>query len=285
MGDDALNMLLSFVLLGSLYVPLERSFRARRQGHLRPGIALDLAYFVLQFMFMLGLFFALHHWMAGALRGPAWVTVTVSELPLPVQAILVIVTGDLALYWGHRLSHRVPLLWRFHGVHHTSTHLDWIAAYREHPLDGIYSQLLFIGPAAFMGVLPLTIMPLLVFRGLWAVLVHCNVRLPLGPLGLFLGDPVLHRWHHANRETEHNFANLAPYLDLLFGTHYRPDEEDYLLGADGLPKTFLSQLIPGVSYVEAPLRKLLRRPPPAPELPDSGEVMADAQPSAAYGLG
>lgn len=277
-------MVVSFVLLGAIYVPLERCFRARRQGHLRPGIWLDLAYFVLQFVFMLGLFFALHHWMAKALRGPAWVTVSVSELPVVAQALLVVVTGDLALYWGHRLSHRVPILWRFHGVHHTSTHLDWIAAYREHPLDGIYSQLLFIGPAAFMGVLPLTIMPVLVFRGLWAVLVHCNVRLPLGPFGLLLGDPVLHRWHHANRETEHNFANLAPYLDVLFGTHYRPDEEDYVLGADGFPTSFLSQLVPGAGYLEAGLSRIMGRPQAAEassleEARTTEEAPAHAEPS------
>jgi sterol desaturase/sphingolipid hydroxylase (fatty acid hydroxylase superfamily) len=257
-GDDALNMLVSFVMLGAVYVPLERSFRARRQGHVRPGLALDLAYFTIQFMLMLGVFLSLHDWMGLKLRGPAAVTVTVSELPLAAQALLVVVAGDLALYWGHRLSHRVPFLWRLHGVHHTSTHLDWIAAYREHPLDGIYSQLMFMAPCAFFGVQPYTIMPVLVFRGLCAVLVHSNVRLPLGPFGVLFGDPVLHRWHHANRVTEHNFANLAPYLDLLFGTHHRPAGEDYALGADDLPQTLLPQLVPGLDRGLA-----LARPPRA----------------------
>lgn len=246
LSDSFLNMLLSFALLGALYIPLEWSFRARKQPYNRPGIGLDLCYFFLQFMFALGLSLAFVEWLGDNIRGPAFVTVTVNSWPLAAQIIAVIICADLAQYWGHRLSHSVPLLWRFHGVHHTATRLDWLAAYREHPIDGLYSQLLLMGPAAFMGVHPLKIMPVLVFRGLWAVLVHTNTRLPLGPLGILLGDPVLHRWHHAKRITEHNYANLAPYLDLIFGTHHRPENEDYSLGVEGdFSRTFVDQLIPG----------------------------------------
>lgn len=256
MTDNLFNMLLSFLALGALYIPLERSFTARSQSYRRAGIGLDLAYFVLQFMVVLGISLSFVDWLGENLRGPAFVTVSVASLPLVLQAVLVVVCADLSQYWGHRLAHEVPFLWRFHGVHHTSTKLDWLAAYREHPIDGLYSQLLLMGPAAFLGVHPLTIMPVLVFRGLWAVLVHCNVRLPLGPLGLLLGDPVLHRWHHARRITEHNYANLAPYLDVLFGTHYRPENEDYRLGVEGkFARGFVSQLIPGWDTCVGVLKK------------------------------
>jgi sterol desaturase/sphingolipid hydroxylase (fatty acid hydroxylase superfamily) len=197
---------------------------------------------------MLSVFVSLQDWMGALLRGPASVTAAVATLPRVVQAVLVMVLGDFGLYWGHRLSHRVPLLWRFHGVHHTAQRLDWMAAYREHPLDGIYSQLFLMTPCMFLGVSPYTIMPVLVFRGLWAVLVHSNTRLPLGPLGTLFGDPVLHRWHHARRSTADNYANLAPYLDILFGTHHRPADEDYPLGVVGsFPESFLPQLLPGFS--------------------------------------
>lgn len=246
MIDDFNNMLLSFVLLGALYIPLECSFTARSQPFRRPGIGIDLAYFALQFMLVLGIALSFVEWLGDSLRGPAVVTVTVASWPLVFQALVVVVFADLTQYWGHRLAHELPWLWRFHGVHHTSTRLDWLAAYREHPIDGLYSQFLLMGPAAFLGVHPLTIMPVLVFRGLWAVLVHSNTCLPLGPLGMLLGDPVLHRWHHAKRVTEHNYANLAPYLDWLFGTHYRPENEDFSLGMEGdFAEGFVAQLIPG----------------------------------------
>ena len=79
MQEDGLNMLLSFVLLGAVYVPLEMTFKARAQGRNRPGLGLDLSYFVLQFMVMLGVFVALHEWLGATLRGPAAVTVTVAR--------------------------------------------------------------------------------------------------------------------------------------------------------------------------------------------------------------
>jgi sterol desaturase/sphingolipid hydroxylase (fatty acid hydroxylase superfamily) len=48
-----------------------------------------------------------------------------------------------------------------------------------------------------------------------------------------LGAPELHHWHHARANAGHNFANLAPYWDVVFGTHHSPSEaEDYPLGID-----------------------------------------------------
>jgi sterol desaturase/sphingolipid hydroxylase (fatty acid hydroxylase superfamily) len=84
-----------------------------------------------------------------------------------------------------------------------------------------------------------------VFRALWAIFIHSNVRLPLGPLRLLLGAPELHHWHHARvATTRHNFANLAPYLDVLFGTYHRPrGPEDYPLGLPTpWPRRYLAQL-------------------------------------------
>jgi len=55
---------------------------------------------------------------------------SVRSLPLWAQIALVIVLCDVAIYWFHRASHALPSLWRFHRVHHTTVHLDWLAAYR-----------------------------------------------------------------------------------------------------------------------------------------------------------
>src|SRR6185503_15594219 len=73
-----------------------------------------------------------------------------------------------------------------------------------------------------------------------------NVSLPLGPLRVLFGAPDLHHFHHARVErTAHNFANLAPWLDLVFGTYHRPTEpETYPLGlSDPWPKGYLGQLV------------------------------------------
>jgi sterol desaturase/sphingolipid hydroxylase (fatty acid hydroxylase superfamily) len=177
----------------------------------------------------------------------------VAGSPLWLQGLLAWVLGDLCMYWGHRAFHAVGFFWRFHAVHHSAEHLDWLAAHREHPLDGALTQLLMNLPALLLGVSLWALGPLVVFRGLWAVLIHSNTRLPLGPLGFLLGDPALHHWHHARVPvTRHNFANLAPWLDWLFGTYHRPEgPERYPLGllqphAGGYLAQLAAPLLPGV---------------------------------------
>ena len=99
-------------------------------------------------------------------------------------------------------------------------------------------------PTVLLGIDLTLATPFFVVRGLWAIFIHSNIRMPLGPLGLLLGDPVLHRWHHARVDrTLHNFANVAPYLDVLFGTHHRPEDETYALGIPGMaPRGLLRHL-------------------------------------------
>ncbi len=166
--------------------------------------------------------------------------------PSWLAAVEVVVLGDLLVYWFHRACHRFDWLWRFHAVHHSSTHLDWLAAHREHPLDGILTQLCQNLPALLLGFPLEHLAPLIAFRGLWAIFIHSNVSLPLGPLRVLFGAPELHHWHHARvRKTEHNFANLAPWLDKLFGTYHRPSgAETYALGlTEPFPKGYLGQLL------------------------------------------
>ena len=48
---------------------------------------------------------------------------------------LVFVLSDLVGYFVHRAMHRVPMLWRFHKLHHEATQLSWLDAWRQHPVD------------------------------------------------------------------------------------------------------------------------------------------------------
>jgi sterol desaturase/sphingolipid hydroxylase (fatty acid hydroxylase superfamily) len=157
--------------------------------------------------------------------------------------------GDVVMYWWHRACHAVPFLWRFHSVHHSATELDWLAAHREHPLDGLTTQLAVNLPGIVLGV-PLEILgPVAVFRGMWAIFIHSNVRLTFlpAPVRVLLGAPELHHWHHARDVvTTKNFANLAPWVDVLFGTYERPHDdgtERYPLGlTTPWPRRYLAQL-------------------------------------------
>lgn len=237
---------LAFVMLAALFVPLERSFAARRQSHLRPEVGVDLAFFAFQNLLMLSVLLSFNAWLQAIVGplAPRALTQALDTLPFLLQVAFAVFAGDILLYWGHRACHRFPILWRFHAVHHSAKTIDWIAAHREHPLDGLFSQLCLNLPAFFLGVGIHAVVPLFVLRGVFATFVHSNVRMPLGPIGFLLGDPVLHRWHHAQVDRcEHNFANVAPYLDVLFGTHHRPPDESFALGLrEPFPSGFAEQI-------------------------------------------
>jgi sterol desaturase/sphingolipid hydroxylase (fatty acid hydroxylase superfamily) len=242
--------LTSAVVLSSVYWPLEWAWPARStQRRLRPSLFTDFCFFSGQYLLWnglsVGLLVGLREWLvgSGALSGlhATWAT-----LPFVVQALAVLLLGDLAVYWFHRASHHVDLLWRFHAVHHTAEHLDWLAAHREHPVDGLLTQLFINLPGILLGFDFSTISAFVIFRGLWAIFIHSNVRLPLGPLAYLFGSPQWHRWHHAKHPgVVANFANLSPWCDFLFGTHHRGVEGDetFELGIpEPWPRSWAGQL-------------------------------------------
>ena len=242
---------LSFALLAVAFVPLERAFPARSaQPIRRAGLLIDMAFFFGQYALWNAVAFAALSFIErhAHARIPGAVHAFVAAQPGWAQAIAAVLLGDVLVYWFHRASHAWEPLWRFHAVHHTAEHLDWVAAHREHPVDGICTALAANLPAFALGFRMDALAALIAFRAVWAIYVHSNVRLPLGPLRVLLGGPELHHWHHAKQErTQHNFANLAPWLDVVFGTYHRPDprhEEQYALGVmEPMPRGYIAQLV------------------------------------------
>jgi sterol desaturase/sphingolipid hydroxylase (fatty acid hydroxylase superfamily) len=138
----------------------------------------------------------------------------------------------------------VPLLWRFHSIHHSAEHLDWLAAHREHPLDTVYTLTLINLPAFLLGFPVATLAGLVAFRGLWAIYIHSNVRLPIGPLRMLIGAPELHHWHHDCARDAGNYANISPLMDLLFGTYRCPDHEPEKFGIrEKISPTWIGQML------------------------------------------
>jgi sterol desaturase/sphingolipid hydroxylase (fatty acid hydroxylase superfamily) len=209
--------------LALIFVPLEWARPMwPKQLRLRKGFATDLAFFAGQHL----LFGALVAWllMSGfeLLPRPEWLTIvqsTFARQPYWLMGLEVVVLGDLTMYWGHRLQHHNAFLWRFHAIHHTSEQLDFVAAHREHPLDGLYTQFCMNVPAVLLGFSFEGLLGLVAFRGLWATFIHSNVNVPLGPLAMLFGSPQHHHLHHLRQRDIGNYANLAPWIDYLFGTH------------------------------------------------------------------
>jgi sterol desaturase/sphingolipid hydroxylase (fatty acid hydroxylase superfamily) len=238
---------LSFCFLVLVFRPLELVFPARAgQGFFRPAWLTDLCFFLGQYLcwsaLVLWVLVLLNGWLSGLV--PAPFRTAVAEQPWWLQAVEVVVLSDLLIYWGHRLQHRVGFLWRFHAVHHSAEHLDWLAAHREHPLDTIYTVGLINLPALVLGFPLETIAGFIAFRGLWAIYIHSNVRLPIGPLRWFIGAPELHHWHHDRARDAGNYANISPLMDILFGTYRCPDHEPEQFGiGEPTPSSYLGHLL------------------------------------------
>ncbi len=239
---------LSFLFLIVLFYPMEKMFPAKKeQKFFRPQWWLDLFFFLGQYCFwgfmvtwVLTHFSAeLHSLISYDFRQ------SVANQPWWLQALEVIVLSDFLIYWGHRLQHRVGFLWRFHKVHHSAEHLDWLAAHREHPLDSIYTIGLINLPAFILGFPLETIAGLIAFRGIWAIYIHSNVRLPIPkPLRMIFGAPELHHWHHDLDRDAGNYANISPLMDILFGTYVCPDKEPERFGIkEEFPKNYIGQMI------------------------------------------
>jgi len=230
-----------------LVVPFEKLFPRHRQPLRRPGLGTDLAYALAQpLLAVVGLVAGVAigalslAWVPGLLVRPA-----VGALGPGARIVVGFLLFDLAAYWVHRWSHQVPFLWRFHMVHHSSRHMDWISGLRSHPLDGatIGVPIAFLLGAGFTLREAAAPAVVLLLVGLFA---HANVRWRWRPLQRIVQTPELHHWHHADDPEAHNrnYAAILPLWDLLFGTFYLPKgRRPQVYGvAEPLPAGIVGQL-------------------------------------------
>jgi len=148
----------------------------------------------------------------------------VIAVPGWLSLLIGIVALDLANYAQHRLTHAVPLLWRFHQIHHSDLDVDCGTSIRHHPVEALVSQAVVLAAIAVVGVSPMAALIGLALAGAASVFNHGNVALPRRVdawLRLLVVTPDMHRIHHSARidESNSNFANLLPWWDRLFSTY------------------------------------------------------------------
>lgn len=236
---------LSFLVLGlCVLVPLERLMPRHAQRILRRGLHVDLLHAVLTgllaFLPVMFVFPFLESIRSQSLAA------SIAELPLISQIALAFLAQEFLIYWGHRFSHEIPILWRFHSVHHSSEKLDWLAGERRHPIDGAIMAF-FVGvPLLFLGFDLIDLLWLGVFNSLWDMTIHANLRWRLHFMKGLWVTTEYHHWHHvADQEIRNrNYAGALPVFDWLFGTYYLP--KDKLPNGYGIdtpmPNSYLGQL-------------------------------------------
>ena len=183
---------------------------------------------------------------SGALARPlVWPTVW----PLAAQLPLALAVAELGVYWAHRLEHEVELLWRIHVQHHTPERLYWLNAARQHPLDGMATAMLLVGPLLLLGADERLVSLLLVFQGAHSYFQHSNAAVRLGPLNALMSMAEVHRWHHSRvlEESNANYGQTILLWDWVFGTRRTfPGEPPVVTGITGparFPAGFLGQTV------------------------------------------
>jgi sterol desaturase/sphingolipid hydroxylase (fatty acid hydroxylase superfamily) len=143
-------------------------------------------------------------------------------LPLPaiVAGAVGIVILDYAYYWWHIATHRLPLLWRFHNVHHSDLDMDVSTATRFHFGELLLSVVWRTVLVWALGISPWALIVFEIAFECAAQFHHSNWRLPVaveGALNRVLVTPRMHGIHHSivQREANSNWGTIFSWWDTL----------------------------------------------------------------------
>jgi sterol desaturase/sphingolipid hydroxylase (fatty acid hydroxylase superfamily) len=152
----------------------------------------------------------------GLLNNVAW--------PEWVKIVLALVALDLAIWAQHLASHKIPILWRLHKVHHADRDIDVTTAVRFHPVEIALSMLWKIVVVVPLGASPLAVFLFEVILNGCAMFNHANIDLPGWldrAIRIFVVTPDMHRVHHSVQRREHdsNYGFNLSVWDRLFRTY------------------------------------------------------------------
>ena len=221
-GIDLVARPLLFVALAALaFLPLEHVAAAHAR---RRRFATDLAFATAgQVLARAGLVLIVGAVLArldgAALDRPLLAGIADPRARFVAETFVGLLLFELAGYAYHRLAHTVPALWRLHEIHHSSETMDWLASFRQHPLEILLLTLAQNAPLVLLGVPLGAHATVLVALKLATVFVHSNLRVPLGPLRFVLPTPQFHHRHHQRGGAVANFASFLPLIDVVFGSY------------------------------------------------------------------
>lgn len=162
--------------------------------------------------------------------------------PLPAwsKPVIAVLLLDYTLYLWHRLTHQVPLLWRFHRVHHIDREMDASTAVRFHFGEITLSVAYRALQIALIGPTPATYLAWQTFLMMCILFHHANIELPLAwerRIARLFVTPRLHGIHHSI-VAEHVNSNWSSGLTVWDWLHrtLRTDvpQKSIVIGVDNL---------------------------------------------------
>lgn len=142
-----------------------------------------------------------------------------ARLPLGLEIPVAIGGLSLCSYGYHRLSHRVPWLWKMHGVHHAPRKVNVSNNNVNQFLDAALHLLATQLPLFLLGLSQPAVFAAIVFKVAQGYGVHANIDVELGWLNYLVASPEQHRLHHSPEPHElGHYALDLPLWDLVFGS-------------------------------------------------------------------
>ena len=145
------------------------------------------------------------------------------QAPGWVEGLIIFLLLDYSNYIWHILLHKLPLMWRFHLVHHTDHDLDVTTAFRFH-FGELIASVFYRGLVIILiGASPVMV---LIYEMVFEEATqfhHSNIRLPFRfekMLNSVLVTPRMHGIHHSviHTETESNYSIIFSFWDRFHKT-------------------------------------------------------------------
>ncbi|NNF78825.1 MAG: sterol desaturase family protein [Rhizobiales bacterium] len=162
--------------------------------------------------------------MAGIATAKGWGLFAFVDLPFWLEVAISAVLLDLAIYGQHVASHKVPMLWLVHRMHHADRDIDVTTGARFHPVEIVLSMLYKFAVIILLGAPALAVFIFEVLLNGSAMFNHANWRMPLWLdkiVRTVFVTPDMHRVHHSihERETDSNYGFNLSIWDRMFGTY------------------------------------------------------------------
>jgi sterol desaturase/sphingolipid hydroxylase (fatty acid hydroxylase superfamily) len=153
---------------------------------------------------------------------------------------------DLVSYGWHRANHRLPVLWRFHQVHHSDPTFTASTGVRFHPGELLLSFPLRLGAVVLLGASAEAVVAFEVAFTVANLVEHGDIDVPRGVermLERVFITPALHRRHHTKigLPPGTNFGTILSVWDRAFGTYTQSDSATVVqTGLPGLDRVSLA---------------------------------------------
>ena len=155
--------------------------------------------------------------------------------------LMTIIIGVLALdfssWWVHLVMHKIPVLWRFHLIHHSDNNVDVTTGLRHHPGDSLLRGIFFLLLIFVSGAPMYSVMIYQTLVVISTAFTHANISLPKKldyALSFILVSPNMHKVHHHWKQpyTDSNYGAVFSFWDRLLGTFMKLDTKDIRYGLD-----------------------------------------------------